>query len=84
MSDGLVVGIATVILIALSAFFVVIEFALLGARRHRLEATAATDRSARAALRVRSDQPTQQCCFAYGARHRFVVDELGLRPPNST
>ena len=51
MSGGLLVAIAIVILIALSAFFVIVEFALLGARRHRLEATAATNRSARAALK---------------------------------
>ena len=57
MNDGLVVTIATVLLIALSAFFVIIEFALLGARRHRLEATAATSRSARAALK--GDLPTR-------------------------
>lgn len=42
---------ATVVLIALSAFFVVIEFSLLAARRHRLETRAATRAGARAALR---------------------------------
>ncbi|PZR51789.1 hypothetical protein DNL40_14830 [Xylanimonas oleitrophica] len=42
---------ATVAIIALSAFFVAVEFALLAARRHRLEDAAATSRSARAALR---------------------------------
>ena len=36
MSAALVL-VVTIALIALSAFFVVIEFALLGARRHRLE-----------------------------------------------
>lgn len=51
MSNPLVVVLVTVLLIVLSAFFVVIEFALLGARRHRLEVDAATSRSARAALR---------------------------------
>lgn len=51
MINSIVVAFVTTALIALSAFFVIIEFALLGARRHRLEATAATDRSARAALR---------------------------------
>jgi CBS domain containing-hemolysin-like protein len=38
-------------LIALSAFFVAVEFALIAARRHRLEDEAAASRSARAALR---------------------------------
>ncbi len=51
MSNPGVIIIVTVLLIALSAFFVVIEFSLLGARRHRLEESAATSRSARAALR---------------------------------
>ncbi|MGR0220052.1 hemolysin family protein [Agromyces sp. ZXT2-6] len=45
------VAATTIALIALSAFFVVIEFALMGARRHRLEQDAADSRSARAALR---------------------------------
>ena len=47
MSDPLVVTAVTVLLIVLSAFFVIVEFALLGARRHRLEAEAATNRAAR-------------------------------------
>ncbi|MDR7329979.1 CNNM domain-containing protein [Corynebacterium guangdongense] len=42
---------ATVLIIAASAFFVVIEFSLLSARRHRLEEQAETSRSARAGLR---------------------------------
>lgn len=51
MTDPLFIVPATVVIIALSAFFVIIEFALLGARRQRLEAKAATSRAARAALR---------------------------------
>lgn len=51
MSSPWVVLAATVVIIALSAFFVAVEFALLGARRHRLEDAAPTSRSARAALR---------------------------------
>lgn len=51
MTDPLIVLASTALLIALSAFFVIIEFALLGARRHRLEELAATSRAARAALR---------------------------------
>ncbi len=83
MSDALVVAVATIILIALSAFFVVIEFALLGARRHRLEATAATDRSARAALRGVNELTLMlagaqlgitACTFALGAVTKPALD----------
>jgi CBS domain containing-hemolysin-like protein len=83
MSEGLVVAIATVILIALSAFFVIIEFALLGARRHRLEATAATDRSARAALKGVNELTLMlagaqlgitACTFALGAVTKPALD----------
>jgi len=49
-SPWVIVGV-TVGIIALSALFVAVEFALLAARRHRLEDLAATSRSARAALR---------------------------------
>ncbi|HIT75812.1 MAG TPA: HlyC/CorC family transporter [Candidatus Avipropionibacterium avicola] len=45
----------TIAIIALSAFFVAIEFALLAARRHRLEEAAPQSRSARAALRSSSE-----------------------------
>jgi CBS domain containing-hemolysin-like protein len=51
MSDPIVVTAVTVLLIALSAFFVAAEFALLAAKRHRLQDRAADSRSARAALR---------------------------------
>ena len=51
MSDPVVVVLVTVALIALSAFFVAVEFALLAAKRHRLEDAAPRSRSARAALR---------------------------------
>ena len=54
MSNPWVVGIATVAIIALSAFFVAVEFALLAARRHRLEDAATESRAARAALRSSS------------------------------
>lgn len=50
MSAGVVIAV-TVLLIALSAFFVAAEFALLAAKRHRLQDRAADSRSARAALR---------------------------------
>ncbi len=46
-----VIIIATVVIIALSAFFVAVEFALIAAKRHRLEDAAGSSRAARAALR---------------------------------
>lgn len=55
MNDPLFIALATVALILLSAVCVIIEFALLGARRHRLEELAADSRSARAALRGMND-----------------------------
>ncbi len=73
----------TVALIALSAFFVVIEFALLGARRHRLEERAAESRSARAALRGINELTLMlagaqlgitACTFALGAITKPAVD----------
>lgn len=51
MSDPVVVIAVTVALIALSAFFVAVEFAALAAKRYRLEEAAPRSRSARAALR---------------------------------
>ncbi|SFK54472.1 CNNM domain-containing protein [Cellulomonas sp. KH9] len=51
MSNPWVVLVTTVAIIALSAFFVAVEFAMLAARRHRFEDAAATSRTARAALR---------------------------------
>jgi CBS domain containing-hemolysin-like protein len=53
--DPWVVLFATVAIVALSAFFVAVEFALMAAKRHRLEDAAATSRSARAALRSSSE-----------------------------
>ncbi|MFB0835402.1 CNNM domain-containing protein [Arthrobacter halodurans] len=83
MTDPLSVTIVTTLLIVLSAFFVVIEFALLGARRHRLEAEAATSRSARAALRGINELTIMlagaqlgitACTFALGAITKPAVD----------
>lgn len=51
MDDPWVVILTTVAVIGLSAFFVAVEFALLAAKRHRLEDAAARSRAARAALR---------------------------------
>jgi CBS domain containing-hemolysin-like protein len=55
MSDPWVVLAATVAIVGLSAFFVAVEFALMAAKRHRLEDAAVTSRSARAALRSSSE-----------------------------
>ncbi|CAJ1581835.1 hemolysin family protein [[Mycobacterium] wendilense] len=55
MSNPWIVLAATVALIAASAFFVAVEFALIAARRHRLEDAAPRSRSARAALRSASE-----------------------------
>ena len=48
MSIGWALTISLVLLIA-NAFFVAAEFALIAAKRHRLEAAAETSRAARAA-----------------------------------
>ena len=88
MNDPLIVTIATVVLIALSGWFVVIEFALLGARRHRLEELAINSLSARAALRGMNDLTLMLagaqlgitlCTFALGAVTKPAVD-LWLGP----
>ena len=55
MENPVVVLVATVVIIAASAFFVAIEFALIGAKKHRLEDAAATSRAGRAALRSASE-----------------------------
>ncbi|MET0901057.1 MAG: hemolysin family protein [Mycobacterium sp.] len=55
MNSPLFVVAITAALIATSAFFVAVEFALIAARRHRLEDAAAGSRSAQAALRSTSE-----------------------------
>jgi CBS domain containing-hemolysin-like protein len=83
MNDPLVVIVVTILLIVLSAFFVIIEFALLGARRHRLEPEASTSRSARAALRGMNELTLMlagaqlgitACTFALGAITKPAMD----------
>ena len=77
---GLTAGI-----IALSAFFVAIEFALVAARRYRLEAAAETSASARAALRSARDLSLRLagsqlgitlCTLALGAISKPAVHHL--------
>ena len=83
MTGPLYVTIVTILLIALSAFFVIIEFALLGARRHRLEEVAEHSASARAALRGMNDLTLMlagaqlgitACTFALGAITKPAID----------
>ncbi len=83
MSDLWIVLPATVAIIALSAFFVIIEFALLGARRSRLEDAASTSRGARAALRSVNELTLMlagaqlgitACTFALGAVTKPAFD----------
>lgn len=83
MTTPLIVTLVTIVLIALSAFFVIIEFALLGARRYRLEELAVESRSARAALRSMNDLTLMLagaqlgitfCTFALGAVTKPAID----------
>lgn len=83
MTDPLMVLLVTTALIVLSGIFVIIEFALLGARRHRLEEVAAHSPSARAALRGMNDLTLMLagaqlgitfCTFALGAVTKPAVD----------
>ncbi|CAN5246441.1 hemolysin family protein [soil metagenome] len=74
MSSPLVVGLITAALIAASAFFVAVEFALIAARRHRLEDAAAGSRSARAALR----STTELSVLLAGSQLGITVCTLAL------
>lgn len=82
--NAIVVIAVTVLLIVLSAFFVVIEFALLGARQHRLETEATSSASARAALRGMNELTIMlavaqlgvtACTLALGAVTKPAVDQ---------
>ncbi|KIL46488.1 membrane protein [Jeotgalibacillus alimentarius] len=84
MSNPFVVIAVTIAIIALSAFFVIIEFALLGARRHRLEEAARSSRGARAALKSVNELTVMLagaqlgitvCTFALGAITKPAVDD---------
>ena len=77
------VAAVTALLIVLSAFFVVIEFALIGARKHRLEQDAVRSPAARAALRGMNELTVMlagaqlgitACTFALGAVTKPAVD----------
>ncbi|GAA2046761.1 hemolysin family protein [Yaniella flava] len=83
MTNPWIVLLVTIAIIGLSAFFVIIEFALLGARSHRLEDKAVTSKSARAALRGINELTMMlagaqlgitACTFALGAITKPAVD----------
>lgn len=84
-----VVVVATIVIIVLSAFFVATEFALMAARKHRLEERASQSRSARAALRssgeltlllAGSQLGITMCTLALGAITKPAVHHW-LMPP---
>ncbi|MCP3032739.1 CNNM domain-containing protein [Halobacillus sp. A1] len=84
MSNPLIIILVTTAIISLSAFFVIIEFALIGARRHRLEEEAVNSRGARAALRSVNELTVMLagaqlgitvCTFALGAVTKPAVDD---------
>jgi len=77
--------IITVATIVVSAFFVIMEFSLMGARRYRLEAQAEQSRAARAALRSMNELTIMlagaqlgitACTFILGAVTKPAVDSL--------
>ncbi|MFJ4175145.1 CNNM domain-containing protein [Microbacterium sp. NPDC089696] len=82
MSWWMVTLITTALIVA-SAFFVIVEFALLAARRHRLEAEADTSASARSALRGLNELTVMlafaqlgitACTFLLGAITKPAID----------
>ncbi|MDF2825882.1 MAG: HlyC/CorC family transporter [Mycobacterium sp.] len=68
------IAVITVALIASSAFFVAVEFALIAARKHRLEDAASSSRSARAALR----STTELSVLLAGSQLGITVCTLAL------
>lgn len=81
--NGWTVTIITAVLIVASAFFVIVEFALLAARRHRLEGEADSSASARAALRGMNELTVMLafaqlgitvCTFMLGAVTKPAID----------
>lgn len=74
MDNPWIITAATLVIIGLSAFFVAIEFALIAARRHRLEDAAASSRSARAALQ----SSTELTLLLAGSQLGITVCTLAL------
>lgn len=88
MDNPWVIVVVTTLIIAASAFFVAVEFALIAAKRHRLEDAATESRSARAALRSASELTVllagsqlgiTVCALALGAITKPAV-HYALRP----
>ncbi|KQZ88309.1 hypothetical protein ASD62_02160 [Phycicoccus sp. Root563] len=93
MSNTWVILAATVAIIALSAFFVAIEFALMSAKRHRLQDAAHHSRAARAALRssheltlllAGSQLGITVCTLALGAITKPAVHHWFMPPLEAT
>ncbi|MDO3648826.1 hemolysin family protein [Nocardia mangyaensis] len=74
MSNPWTITAVTIALIAASAFFVAVEFALIAARRHRLEDAAPNSRAARAALR----SSTELSVLLAGSQLGITVCTLAL------
>lgn len=83
-SNPTVVILTTTFLIILSAFFVIVEFSLLGVRRYRLENEAVESKTARAALKGVNELTIMlagaqlgitACTFALGAITKPAVDK---------
>ncbi|MFF2085145.1 hemolysin family protein [Nocardia sp. NPDC058176] len=74
MSNPWTIAAVTIALIAASAFFVAVEFALIAARRHRLEDAARDSRAARAALR----SSTELSVLLAGSQLGITVCTLAL------
>ncbi|WP_397333727.1 CNNM domain-containing protein [Ornithinimicrobium sp. INDO-MA30-4] len=81
--SGLIVSLITVLLIVLTALFVIVEFSLLGARQSRLESEAEHSASARSALRSMHELTVMlagaqlgitACTFALGAVTKPAMD----------
>jgi CBS domain containing-hemolysin-like protein len=93
VSNPWVVLATTVAIIGLSAFFVAVEFALMAARRHRLQDAAQRSRAARAALRsshelslllAGSQLGITVCTLALGAVTKPAVHHWLLPPLEAT
>ncbi len=74
MTHPVIAAVVAAALIALSALFVAVEFALVAARRNRLEEAAETSAAARAALRSSRDLPL----LLAGSQLGITVCTLGL------
>lgn len=69
--------IVTLLIIAASGFFVIIEFSLMGARRNRLEETAESSRASRAGLRSLNELTIMLAGAQLGITAATFVLEIG-------